>query len=274
MMSKPNNLIKLNPYNLSAREAHSGRFKGKVAIVTASTEGIGYAIAKRLGNEGASVVISSRKEKNVEAAVKNLRSEGITVEGVVCHVGNADHRKKLFDVTKSKFGGFDILVSNAAVNPAVSPILETDEAVWDKIFEINVKSAWLLAKDAYPELIKRGGGNIVFISSIAGYQPMEPLGPYSVSKTTLLGLTKAIANEIVHDNIRVNCVAPGIVATKFASAITSSEAGQEKSLSIVPMKRFGKPEEIAGAVAFLASDDASYITGETIVTAGGAHAHL
>ncbi|KAJ8716101.1 hypothetical protein PYW08_013386 [Mythimna loreyi] len=274
IMSKPNHFLKLNPNNLSARNAHSGRFKGKVAIVTASTEGIGYAIAKRLGNEGASVVISSRKEKNVEAAVKNLRNEGITVEGVVCHVGNADQRKNLFDVTKSKFGGFDILISNAAVNPAVSPILETDDAVWDKIFEINVKSAWQLAKDAYPELIKRGGGNIVFISSIAGYQAMEPLGPYSVSKTTLLGLTKAIANEIVHDNIRVNCVAPGIVATKFASAITSSEAGKEKSLSIVPMKRFGKPEEIASTVAFLASDDASYITGETIVTAGGAYAHL
>ncbi|CAD0200834.1 unnamed protein product [Chrysodeixis includens] len=268
------NMVKLNAANVSAREIHSNRFKGKVAIVTASTEGIGYAIAQRLGQEGASVIISSRKENNVENAVKNLRSEGITVEGVVCHVGNADQRKKLFDIAKSKFGGLDILVSNAAVNPGVGPILETDDKVWDKIFEINVKCAWQLAKEAYPELIKRGGGNIVFISSIAGYQPMEPLGAYSVSKTTLLGLTRAIANEVVHDNIRVNCVAPGIVATKFASAITSSEAGKEKSLSIVPMKRFGQPSEIASSVAFLASDDASYITGETIVTAGGAYAHL
>lgn len=267
-------MVKLNMVNASTREVHSSRFKGKVAIVTASTEGIGYAIAQRLGQEGASVIISSRKENNVENAVKNLRSEGITVEGVVCHVGNADQRKKLFDIAKSKFGGLDILVSNAAVNPGVGPILETDDKVWDKIFEINVKCAWLLAKEAYPELVKRGGGNIVFISSIAGYQPMEPLGTYSVSKTTLLGLTRAIANEVVHDNIRVNCVAPGIVATKFASAITSSEAGKEKSLSIVPMKRFGKPSEIASSVAFLASDDASYITGETIVTAGGAYAHL
>uniref|UniRef100_A0A2A4JK89 Short-chain dehydrogenase n=1 Tax=Heliothis virescens TaxID=7102 RepID=A0A2A4JK89_HELVI len=275
MLSNPTNLTKTIPYQLSAREVHnSSRFKGKVAIVTASTEGIGYAIAKRLGSEGANVVISSRKAKNVEKAVNSLRSEGITVEGVVCHVANAEQRKNLFDVTKSKFGGLDILVSNAAVNPAVSPILETDEAVWDKIFEINVKCSWLLAKEAYPEIVKRGGGSIIFISSIAGYQAMEPLGPYSVSKTTLLGLTKAMANEIVHDNIRVNCVAPGIVDTKFASAITSSEAGKDKSLSIVPMKRFGKPSEIAGAVAFLASDDASYITGETIVTAGGAYAHL
>lgn len=258
----------------SAKKFHSDRFKGKVAIVTASTDGIGYAIAKRLGEEGASVVISSRREENVKKATASLRDDGINAEGVVCHVGNADQRKKLFDFAQSKFGGVDILVSNAAVNPAVSPILETDENVWDKIFEVNVKCSWMLAKEAYPELIKRGGGSIIFVSSIAGYQPMEPLGPYSVSKTALLGLTKAVANEVVNDNIRVNCVAPGIVATKFASAITSSEIGKEKSLSIVPMKRFGKPSEIAGAVAFLASDDASYMTGETLVVAGGSYAHL
>ncbi|XP_050351809.1 dehydrogenase/reductase SDR family member 4 [Nymphalis io] len=258
----------------SANNFHSCRLKGKVAVITASTEGIGYAIAKRLGDEGASVVISSRKEDNVKQATDSLRKDGINAEGLVCHVGNAEHRQKLFDFAKTKYGGIDILVSNAAVNPAVSPILETDEKVWDKIFEVNVKCSWLLAKEVYPELIKRGGGNIVFISSIAGYQPMEPLGPYSVSKTTLLGLTKAIASEVVHDNIRVNCVAPGIVATKFASAITSSEAGKDKSLSIVPMNRFGKPSEIAGAVAFLVSDDASYMTGETLIVAGGTYAHL
>lgn len=265
--------------NVSARYTNSdchkgGKLKGKVAIVTASTDGIGFAIAKKLGDEGASVVISSRKENNVQKAVNDLRNSGIQVEGVVCHVGNSEQRKKLFEIANTKFGGVDILVSNAAVNPSVSPILETEEKVWEKIFEINVKCAWLLAKEAYPELQKRGGGNIVFVSSIAGYQPMEPLGPYSVSKTALLGLTKAIANEVVHDNIRVNAVAPGIVATKFASAITSSEAGKEKSLSIVPMKRFGKPSEIANAVVFLASEDASYVTGETIVVAGGAYAHL
>ncbi|CAH2039611.1 unnamed protein product, partial [Iphiclides podalirius] len=258
----------------SAKQFHSSRLKGKVAVVTASSDGIGFAIAKRLGYEGASVVISSRKEDNVNKAVITLRSEGINVEGVVCHVSNAEQRKELFETAKSKFGGIDILVSNAAVNPAVSPVLETDEKVWDKIFDVNVKSSWLLAKEAYPELMKRGGGSIVFVASIAGYQPMEPLGPYSISKTTLLGMTKAIAYEVVHDNIRVNCVAPGIVSTKFASAITTSDAAKDKSLSIVPMKRFGKPDEIAGAVAFLVSDDASYVTGETLVVAGGAYAHL
>ncbi|XP_059054119.1 dehydrogenase/reductase SDR family member 4 [Achroia grisella] len=262
------------PSNVSAKEVHNGRLNGKVAIVTASTDGIGYAIAKKLGNEGAAVIVSSRKEENVRNAVKSLRDEGITAEGVVCHVANKEHRQKLFEIANSKYGGLDILISNAAVNPTVAPILETPEDAWDKIFDTNVKCAWLLAKEAYPELIKRGGGSIVFIASIAGYQPMFPLGAYSVSKTTLLGLTKSIASEVVHDNIRVNCVAPGIVATKFASAITSSEAAAEKSLSIVPMNRFGKPSEIANAVAFLSSDEASYITGETIVVAGGAVAHL
>ncbi|CAG9088156.1 unnamed protein product [Plutella xylostella] len=265
--------ISLRPYSVNASDVCS-RLKGKVAIVTASTDGIGYAIAHRLGKEGASVVVSSRKEDNVRSAVENLKKEGIAVEGVVCHVGNAEQRKLLFETAKSKFGGLDILVSNAAVNPSVSPILETEEKAWDKIFEINVKCSWLLAKEAYPHLLQRGGGNIVFVSSIAAYQPMQPLGAYSVSKTTLLGLTRALATEIVHDNIRVNGVAPGIVATKFASAITTSEAGKEQSLSIVPMRRFGKPSEIAGTVAFLVSDDSSYVTGETISTAGGAYAHL
>ncbi|XP_061378243.1 dehydrogenase/reductase SDR family member 4 [Danaus plexippus] len=274
LVASQNVLPKLFPQAVKANSFHSNRLKGKVAIVTASTDGIGYAIAKRLGDEGASVIISSRKEDNVKKATDSLRKDGINAEGLVCHVGNADQRKKLFEFASRKFGGIDILVSNAAVNPAVSPILETDEKVFDKIFEVNLKCSWLLAKEVYPELQKRGGGNIVFISSIAGYQAMEPLGPYSISKTAIIGLAKAIAGEVVHENIRVNCVAPGIVDTKFASAITSNEIGKEKSLSIVPMKRFGQPSEIAAAVAFLVSDDSSYITGETLVVAGGTYAHL
>ncbi|XP_063828190.1 dehydrogenase/reductase SDR family member 4 isoform X2 [Ostrinia nubilalis] len=238
-----------SPFYTSAKYNHTmTRLKGKVAVISASTDGIGLAIAKRLGNEGASVVVSSRKEANVNSAVSSLRKDGINVEGVVCHVANKDQRKKLIETTS--------------------------EEAWDKIFDINVKCSWLLAKDAYPEMLKRGGGSIVFISSLSGYQPIFPLGPYGVSKTALLGLTKAIAGEVVHDNIRVNCVAPGIIDTKFASALTESESAREQSLSIVPMKRLGRPEEVAGAVAFLVSDDGSFVTGETIVVAGGALAHL
>jgi dehydrogenase/reductase SDR family member 4 len=145
--------------------------EGKVCVVTASTDGIGYAIAKRLGLEGAKVVVSSRKQANVEKALKSLQSEGVKASnliGVACHVAKASDRQKLFDEAVKVFGGVDVLVSNAAVNPEVSSVLDTSEEVWDKIFDVNVKSSFLLAKEAKPLIAQRGGGSIVFISSIGG----------------------------------------------------------------------------------------------------------
>jgi dehydrogenase/reductase SDR family member 4 len=188
------------------------KLQGKICVVTASSDGIGYAIAKRLGIEGAKVVVSSRKQANVDEAVKSLKDLGIVdVIGVTCHVAKESDRKKLFEQTIQKFGGIDVLVSNAAVNPAVSSVLDSTEEVWDKIFDVNVKASYLLAKEVKPYIIERGGGSIVFISSIGGFQPFDLLGAYSVSKTALFGLTKAAALECVKDNIRVNCVAPGVI---------------------------------------------------------------
>jgi len=255
-------------------DANSGRLSGKVAIVTASTEGIGYGIAQKLASEGANVMISSRKEANVEAAVSKLSSEGLNVQGTVCHVGKKEDREKLLKETVARFGGLDILVSNAAVNPYFGTMLECPEDVWEKIFDINVKVAFLLFKECVPLMQQRGGGSTIFISSIAGYHPIPALGPYSVSKTALIGLTKALAAETAADNIRVNCVAPGIVKTKFAAALTENDDIAEKTLETVPLGRFGTPAEMGGAVSFLASDDASYVTGETLVVAGGMHARL
>lgn len=197
------------------------RLEGKICVVTASSDGIGFAIAKKLGLDGAKVVVSSRKQANVDEAVKLLKSQGITdVFGVSCHVAKEGDRKKLFDETVKRFGGIDVLVSNAAVNPAVSSVLESSEEAWDKIFDVNVKAAYLLAKEVKPHIISRGGGSIVFISSIGGFQPFDLLGAYSVSKTALFGLTKAASLECVKDNIRVNCVAPGVIETKFSSAVS------------------------------------------------------
>jgi len=256
-------------------DTNSGRLSGKVAIVTASTEGIGYGIAHKLASEGANVMISSRKEANVEAAVSKLSSEGLkNVQGTVCHVGKKEDRDKLLKETVARFGGLDILVSNAAVNPYFGTMLECPEDMWEKIFDINVKVAFLLFKECVPLMQKRGGGSTIFISSIAGYHPIPALGPYSVSKTALIGLTKALAAETAADNIRVNCVAPGIVKTKFAAALTENEDIAEKTLENVPLGRFGTPAEMGGAVSFLASDDASYVTGETLLVAGGMHARL
>lgn len=256
-----------------ATAALTSRLEGKVAIVTASTEGIGYAIAERLASEGAAVVISSRKQDNVNKAVEKLRAKGFKVEGTVCHVSKAEHRSLLFDIATKKFGGLDILVSNAAVNPGVGPVVETSDEVWDKIFEINVKNAWQLTKEATPHLLKRGGGSILYVTSIAAYQPMQPLGVYSISKTALLGLIKATAKEVGPDNIRVNGLAPGVVPTKFSQAITSDSA-TELVLEQTALKRLGKPEDMAAAAAFLVSSDADYVTGEILVAAGGMSSHL
>ncbi|KAF2899501.1 hypothetical protein ILUMI_06673 [Ignelater luminosus] len=249
------------------------RLEGKVAVVTASTEGIGYAIARRLAQEGAKVILSSRKQNNVDSAVSKLTAEGLNVTGIVCHVAKAEDRKKVFNEA-DKLGGLDILVSNAAVNPTTGPVLDCDESVWDKIFEINVKAAFLLAKEGVPLIRKRGGGSIVFISSIAGFHPMPLLGAYSVSKTALLGLTKAAATDLACENITVNCIAPGVVKTKFAEYLTGNEAVSDHALTMIPMNRFGVPEDISGIVAFLASEDARYITGETIIAAGGMSSRL
>lgn len=152
-----------------------------------------------------------------------LHAAGLAnVVGVRCHVGSAEERTNLFRIAAERFGGLDILVSNAAVNPTVGGVLDATEEAWDKIFDINVKAAFLLAQEAKPMLQQRKNASIVFVSSIAGFNPFALLGAYSVSKTALLGLTKAAAQELAPDGIRVNCVAPGIIKTNFSKAVSSS----------------------------------------------------
>ncbi|XP_053978574.1 uncharacterized protein LOC128876334 isoform X2 [Hylaeus volcanicus] len=204
------------------------RLEGKVAIVTASTEGIGFAIARRLAQEGAKVMVSSRRESNVKKAVEQLKSEGLQVSGVICHVSKKDHRKNLFNKTKEEFGGLDILVSNAATNPSANTIFDTSEELWDKIFDVNVKSTFLLMQESLPLLRESKSPSIILISSIAAYQPIT---------------------------------------------LVEGDIG-DTSLSIIPMQRFGETNDIAGVAAFLASNDAAYITGETIVAAGGMQSRL
>lgn len=247
------------------------RFEGKVAIVTASTQGIGFSIAERLGLEGASVVISSRKQNNVDEAAEKLKARGIEVLGLVCHVSNTQQRKNLIDKTVQKYGKIDVVVSNAAANPSVDAILESKESVLDKLWEINVKTAILLLQDAAPHLSK--GSSVVFISSIGAYSPASSMAMYGVTKTTLLGLTKALASEMAPDT-RVNCVAPGFVPTHFADYITKNEAVRKAIEGKTLLNRLGTTEDMAAATAFLASDDASYITGETLVVAGGMPSRL
>ncbi|XP_046332569.2 dehydrogenase/reductase SDR family member 4-like isoform X1 [Haliotis rufescens] len=257
-----------------ASSTGSGKLAGKVAIVTASTEGIGFAVARRLGQDGARVMVSSRKQANVDAAVKQLQSENLNVAGVTCHVGKPADRAKLIQETVKTFGGIDILVSNAAINPIFGPIMETTPEAWDKIFEVNVKSTFFLCKEALPYIKEKGKGSIVLISSVAGYVPFNLLGAYSVSKTSLLGLSKAMVPELAADNIRINVVCPGLIKTKFSEALWKSDAALDKALEGIPLRRIGETEDCSGIVAFLASDDSSYLTGESVVVTGGMTARL
>lgn len=256
------------------RNMSQSSLAGKVAIVTASTDGIGLAAAQALGKRGAHVVVSSRRQANVDWAVSMLKSQDIQVTGTTCNVGKSEDREKLVKMTVDKCGGIDILVSNAAVNPFFGNIMDSTEEVWDKILDVNVKAAFLMTKLVVPHMENRGGGNVVFVSSVAGYQPMQALGPYSVSKTALLGLTRALAPELAQSRIRVNCVAPGVIKTRFSSALWQNQDIVDEFKKQLSIKRIGHPEEIGGVIAFLCSEEASYITGETITVTGGMSCRL
>ncbi|XP_069490027.1 dehydrogenase/reductase SDR family member 4-like isoform X1 [Ambystoma mexicanum] len=259
---------------MSNAAATTGIHAKKVALVTASTEGIGLAIARRLAQDGAHVVVSSRKKANVDRTVEELRAENLSVSGVVCHVGKEEDRQRLVATAVEQFGGIDILVSNAAVNPFAGNILDSTDEVWEKILDVNVKATFLLVKLVVPHMQKRGAGAIVIVSSLAGYSPFQTLGPYSVSKTALLGLTKALSPELAPMNIRVNCLAPGLIKTKFSSSLWQDESMMNHMLASLGVQRLGTPEDCAGTVSFLCSPDAAYITGETIVVAGGSQSRL
>ncbi|XP_022378321.1 dehydrogenase/reductase SDR family member 4 isoform X1 [Enhydra lutris kenyoni] len=263
----------------SVRMASSGMARrdplaNKVALVTASTDGIGFAIARRLAQDGAHVVVSSRKQQNVDRAVATLQGEGLSVTGTVCHVGKAEDRERLVVTAVSLHGGIDILVSNAAINPFFGNLMDVTEEVWDKILDINVKATALMTKAVVPEMEKRGGGSVVIVASIGAYFPVPGLGPYNVSKTALLGLTKNLARELDQRNIRVNCLAPGLIKTSFSQVLWKDKEREESIKEIMQIKRIGKPDECAGIVSFLCSEDASYITGETVVVGGGTPSRL
>ncbi|XP_032121403.1 dehydrogenase/reductase SDR family member 4-like [Sapajus apella] len=263
----------------SVRMASSGITRrdplaNKVAVVTASTDGIGLAIARRLAQDGAHVVISSRKQEKVDQAVAKLQGEGLSVTGTVCHVGKAEDRERLVTTAVKLHGGIDILVSNAAVNPFFKKLIDVTEEEWDKVLHINVKATAMMINAVVPEMEKRGGGSVVIVSSIAAFHPPPGLGSYCVSKTALLGLTKCLAIELDPKNIRVNCLAPGLIRTSFSKMLWGDKEQEKRTKETLKIRRMGDPEECAGIVSFLCSEDASYITGETVVVGGGSPSRL
>ncbi len=243
---------------------------GKVAIITGASKGIGERMARGLAEFGAKVVISSRKQEAVDIVAGVLQKEGYDAKGIACHVGDDQQLEALVQKTVEHYGGVDILINNAATNPVFGPIAESDGQIFDKIMGINVKAPFKLCNLVYPIMKSRGGGSIINIASVEGLKPSFGLGLYSISKSALIMLTKNQAKEWGTDGIRSNAICPGLVKTKFSSAIWQNDhiLGQmEKSL---PAGRMAMPDEMAGLAVFLASTASSYCTG-SVFTADGGH---
>ncbi|WP_395049207.1 glucose 1-dehydrogenase [Flavobacterium sp.] len=245
------------------------RLDNKVAIITGASKGIGKAIAKALGQQGAKIVIVSRKQEAVDETAKEFLAEGIEAIGIAAHMGNSDQIKNMVSQTVKHFGGIDIVVNNAAINPTFGPIVETDNLVFDKIMEVNVKGPMELCKLAYPFMKQKGSGSIINISSIEGISPGQGLGLYSISKATLIALTKVLAKEWGADNIRANVICPGLINTKFSQTLVENEKILKHVLAKQALPQLAEPLDIAGLALFLASDASSFCTGSVITADGG-----
>jgi NAD(P)-dependent dehydrogenase (short-subunit alcohol dehydrogenase family) len=243
--------------------------KGKVAVITGASKGIGEAIAQLYAKAGASVVVSSRKLDAVQIVADKIKNNGGEATAIACHTGDLDNIETLVKETMNTYGTIDILVNNAATNPVFGPVVNTDSSAFDKIFNVNLKGPFELAKRVYPIMKEKKSGSIINISSIGGLRPEPGLGIYSVSKAALISLTKVIAKEWGEDNIRVNAICPGLIKTKFSEALWSNDKIMNTMLKILPIKRVGTSEEVATLALYLASDASAYSTGGVFTADGG-----
>lgn len=241
---------------------------GKVAVVTGSSKGIGRSIAQGLAENGAKVVISSRKQEAVDEVVASFKKDGLEAIGIACHIGDGEQRKRLIEKTMEAYGRIDVLVNNAAINPFYGPLEATGEEVFDKIMDVNVKAPWLLSNLAQPYM-KESGGSIINIASVEGVHPGFRLGLYSMTKAALIMLTKNQAKEWGKYGIRSNVVCPGLIKTKFSQSLWSDEKLVGMYTNTIPLQRVAEPDEMAGLVMLLASDAGSYMTGGVYTADGG-----
>jgi dehydrogenase/reductase SDR family protein 4 len=243
-----------------------GSLDGKVAIVTGASRGIGRAIAEAFAREGGRVVICGRKQETLGQVASEI---GPSVKPLACHVGRADQIERLVAFTTREFGPADILVNNAATNISFGPCLEIDEAQFDKMIEINLKSAFRLVRAIAPGMCNRGSGSIVNIASIAGLRPQMHSLLYSMTKAALIMMTQSYALELGPKGVRVNAIAPGLIQTALSEHYWKDESQRNAVLARQPIQRLGQPRDVAELALVLASDKGSYITGQTFVVDGG-----
>ncbi len=245
------------------------RLDSKVAVITGSSRGIGRAIAESMAALGAKVVVSSRKPEPCEEVAASIRDAGGEAAVIPCNISRKSEVEALVSRTQSLWGGIDVLVCNAAVNPYFGTMSGLSDEAFDKIMGSNVKSNLWLCNLAIPDMARRGGGSVVIVSSIAGLRASPMLGAYGISKAADFALARNLAIEWGPQNVRINCIAPGLVKTDFAKALWENKDLVEARNAATPLRRIGEPSEIGPVAAFLAAPASSFITGQVIVADGG-----
>lgn len=243
---------------------------GKVCIVTGSSRGIGRAIALRMAEAGARVVVSSRSQESCEEVATEIQDNGSEALVIPCNISDKAALKALVDGTMSHFGQIDCLVCNAASNPVYGSMTEVSDAAFDKIINNNVRSNFWLCNQVAPLMAERGGGSLILVSSISGFAGNKNLGVYGISKAADFQLARNLAVEWGSENIRANCIAPGVVKTDFARALWENPKIVDYINRMTPLGRMGDPDEIAGAAVFLAAPASAFMTGQSITLDGGA----
>jgi len=238
---------------------------GKIALVTGASRGIGESIAKLLAQQGAHVIVSSRKLEGCQAVVDQIKEQGGSAEAVPCHIGDMEQIASLFSLIKDKFGKLDILINNAATNPFFGHVLDTDLMAFKKTVDVNIQGYFFMCVEGGKLMKANGGGAIVNVASVNGVIPGSLQGIYSITKAAVISMTKTFAKECAQLGIRVNAILPGATDTKFAATLVKNPAILEKALEHIPMNRVAEPDEMAGTVLYLVSDASTYTTGACIM---------
>ncbi|MEM9150841.1 MAG: SDR family oxidoreductase [Cyanobacteria bacterium P01_F01_bin.3] len=242
---------------------------GKIALVSGASRGIGEEVAKLLAEQGAHVIVSSRKIDDCTAVANSIREAGGDAEAFACHVGNMDDIAAIFEHIKSAHGRLDICVNNAATNPYFGHVLDTDLGAFNKTIDVNIRGYFFMSIEACKLMRDNGGGAIVNTASINALQPAPMQAIYSITKAAVVNMTQAFAKECGAMGIRCNALLPGLTKTKFAGALFANEGFYKEAVSKIPMGRHAEPSEMAGAVLYLVSNAGSYTNGECLVVDGG-----
>ncbi len=245
------------------------KLDGKVALISGASRGIGESIAVALAQYGAHTILVSRKIDALEEVAKEIRDKGGKADSIACHMGEVAQIEAMFKQVREKFGRLDILINNAATNPFFGEMINADEAIWEKTFDVNLKGPFFMIKHAVPLMVESGGGSIVNVSSVNGIRPAFMQGIYSITKAGLISMTRAFAKELAAKNIRVNALLPGLTDTKFSKALMDNKNIYDYVVKQVPMNRHAEPDEMAGAALYFVSEAASYTTGSILVVDGG-----